>query len=496
MLVQFLEDEKAEPLLVFELERDIIFLDDLLKRFRMDEALTLGDELSALQRDMLDRLQKGDDPKELAKAVDQIEKLLRELQKKLASKNGEMPDSFVNSDAVKEMQKDDLSKKLSELREALKAGDTEKARKLAEEITKEIQKMMEKMEESAKSTRQGELSPEMKKLKELVEKAKSALSEQERIMDETRKISDEGSKNALREFEKRKDAFLALQERRLNEAERAASEILSKIPPEEMNVAGNPEKPDETPVKKQNEFFGSSRQTRQSLRENIGEAKERVKQAREKLGSLEEAAKEAVSGDREREDAITDKGKLGEKALSEIEKDIDSVLDSRKEYLPEGAKGQMKDLEGKEKTLSELIGEMESELSELQKKSPFVPGELPGLAGEAKKASGEAGKKLGEGDPFGSMPGQSGAIEKLSELAKSMEDAGEGMGREMEGSGGRGKKPGGGRDVDKSRVEIPGEKDAAEWKRFREEVLKEMRGGKFPKGYEEEVERYYERLIK
>ncbi|TAL16368.1 hypothetical protein EPN96_09550 [bacterium] len=495
-LGQFLEDEKTEPLLVFELERDIIFLDDLIKRLRMDEALTLGDELAALQRDLFDRLQKGDDPRELSRAVDQIEKLLRELQNKLASKNGEMPDSFVNSDAVKDMQKTGLAQKLAELREALKAGDTQKAAKLAEEIMNDIQKMMDKMGESAKKSREGEMSPEMKKLKELIEKAKTALAEQEKIMGETRKASDEATKNALAEFEKKKDSFLALQEKRINEADRSAGEILQKIPPEELNRSPDPEKPLETPIKKLNEVSGSSRQTRRALRENLGEARESVRQMKENLGGLKEAAKEAVSGDSERETSIDEKGANGEKALSEVEKDLQSVLDSRKDFVPEESKKQLKELSGKEKSLSERIGEMENELAELSKKTPFVGGNLPGIAGEAKKSSGEASMKMGEGDPFGSMPKQSGTIEKLSELAKSMEEAGEGMGGEMEGPGRGGKKPGGGRAVDKSRVEIPGEKDAAELKRFREEVLKEMRGGKFPKGYEEEVERYYERLIK
>jgi hypothetical protein len=55
---------------------------------------------------------------------------------------------------------------------------------------------------------------------------------------------------------------------------------------------------------------------------------------------------------------------------------------------------------------------------------------------------------------------------------------------------------GGGREVDRSRVEIPKEAEARELKAFREEVLKAMRRGQYPKDYEEDVEKYYERLIR
>ena len=54
----------------------------------------------------------------------------------------------------------------------------------------------------------------------------------------------------------------------------------------------------------------------------------------------------------------------------------------------------------------------------------------------------------------------------------------------------------GGQDVDRSRVEIPAEAEARQWRAFREEVLKAMREGNYPEEYEREVERYYERLIR
>jgi hypothetical protein len=45
-------------------------------------------------------------------------------------------------------------------------------------------------------------------------------------------------------------------------------------------------------------------------------------------------------------------------------------------------------------------------------------------------------------------------------------------------------------------VEIPKVMEARELRAFREEGLKAMRSGRYPKDYEEEVERYFERLIR
>jgi hypothetical protein len=107
----------------------------------------------------------------------------------------------------------------------------------------------------------------------------------------------------------------------------------------------------------------------------------------------------------------------------------------------------------------------------------------------------------GQGDPFGAVPQQGRALEQLAELGQQLQGARQQMMEGMQGQGMQmmrspGQRPGGGQDVDRSRVDIPREREARELRAFREEVLRAMRDGRYPEEYREDVERYYEGLIR
>ncbi|PLX41308.1 MAG: hypothetical protein C0608_05970 [Deltaproteobacteria bacterium] len=497
----YLSDSKNAQPLVGELERDILFIDDLIKNLRMEEALTLGDELSALQTDLFERMMMGEDTKALMEAVEQIENMLQEIFKKISSQEGEMPDSFANSDAVKDRPDDKMSSLLDELKEALEKGDRERAAKLAEELMETLNEWLQKLEGAAKESLDSEISPEMKELQALMGRVMEQMAEQERILGETRKLTDEAALEALRDFKEREEDWLAKQNKRIALIENNFRDMERLVDREAIHGKEVDQQLKDNYLSARKHFFDTGRALREELRNDLGGALARAKSYPDALGEVTKLTDEHVVAQPPKmtdEDAKKRYGELHQDAglaMEEIIKDLEELLEMREDYLKPAALEALKSLAEDEERLKQGIGDIEEALQSLSGKSPFIPDDLAKKAGEAGKSAGEAGKLMGGGAPFASLPGQGMTIQKLSELAKGMEDASNGA-KQGAGSSGGGNRPHGQDGLDRSRVKLPAEEEAKQWRAFREDVLKRMREGNYPKNYEEEVERYYKRLIK
>ena len=111
--------EKGNPAHVSELERDVIALDDLVGKQRLEELLAVADEMAAT-RDRLKQLMAEYKKTHSAETKKEIERELRELERKLAELAqkaqrlaSELPDQFLNKEA---MGDNDLQKKLDQVR--------------------------------------------------------------------------------------------------------------------------------------------------------------------------------------------------------------------------------------------------------------------------------------------------------------------------------------------------------------------------------------------
>jgi len=194
-----------------------------------------------------------------------------------------------------------------------------------------------------------------------------------------------------------------------------------------------------------------------------------------------------------------------ESGLAEIEalaERLDELLGGSPSGLSEEALQQLSALGDRQNQLGQDTGEFERKLGDALKKLPFLSPATPEMAGQAGKSMKKASDQLQGGDKPGAMGSESRALEGLSGIAKEFRQARKKMQSSMSGQSGFRMvgRPGGhgsqGQEVDRSRVEIPEEMEARELKGFREDVLKAMRDGRYPKDYEKDVETYYEKLIK
>ncbi len=509
---------KGEPFRVetiTELERSIIFLDELMRQLSMEQVLGLGEELSALQRDLFDRLRSGESPESLMEAVSNIEKLLSAMVQKLSS-NSTMPDGFANSDAVNKGTDSKLSDMLKELKEAIRRGDNERAAELAEELMEMLNQWLDELDEAADMEMAGSSDPMMKKLGELSQKVLEAMAEQERVLGDTRTIADKATGQTVEKLKEMINEFKQRQQKRLAQINRNSAAIERQAPRREGGVhsgemAGL--------LEKRTELNQLVRQAGRDLEDAISRVAQEARMIEEKVRELQdevmgliddegegaktdaEESKHQAKQQAKKRDDITRNADEAAKAAREIAEDIESLLADRTESLDQLSREQLDNLSGDQAQLGEMIGEIESELTELAGQSPMIGPGLGGKAGEARQSSGKAQGRLGQHDPFGAMPQESSVLESLAQLSGEMEQSMKNM---------QGQKPGGqkpsmmrrgqrgrnGRDVDRSRVEIPGEAEARALKAFREDVLKAMREGRYPKEYKREIERYYEGLIR
>lgn len=162
-----------------------------------------------------------------------------------------------------------------------------------------------------------------------------------------------------------------------------------------------------------------------------------------------------------------------------------------------------KELSAQESELSGKTGGLQRKLRSASERLSFLGGGAAEKAEAARSEMDSAAGGLEGGDMPGAAGSERGAIERLSEAAGELQKASMAMSMAMGGGGGKFRlfKPGQegegeGMGVKRGHVEIPAEAEMRELRGFRERVMKAMREGKYPKGYESEVESYYKRLIK
>lgn len=490
----WLLDHKAgKPSLIAELERDIIFLDRLARELEMEQALDMGAELTSIQQDLMSMLRRGEDTDTLLKAVDQIGKMISEISEKLARRD-ELPDDFANADAVRDPPSDSLGEMLKDLKKALREGDRKKAAELAEKIMKELDKWMSDLEKAADQSGDSELSG---KLDELSEKISRAMAEQERIIGQTRKTADASSRRMLEEMKDKIEAIKKNVRQKLEEISRdtLVTEVMAGRNLNSLQDGGKKEELARSFTKDRDEIRRMIKEMGFVLDASLGDALKTALGLKERIQSFGHAASEITAETPEAGEVARLSGN-STRLADEIIKDLRSIFAQRKEKITGKEKEELEGLSGNQKKLTSEIKEIEEKFNKLAKESPFI-GNGPGKkAGQAGQSSGRAGTRLGEHDPYGAGEPQMETMEKLGELAGDMEKMksgsrpGGGMPRGQRRGGGQG------RNVDRSHVEIPGESDAEQLRKLREEVMKTMREGRYPEKYREEVERYFEGLIR
>ena len=202
---------ETNPRHVLEMEKDALALADLVERQRLEQLLTLSDEL-AEARDRLKQLL-GDykknrteaGRKEIEKQIHQLERKLAELAAKAARLQGEVPDEFINRDAL---ASEDMQKQLDSLKEMLDKGDVDQAMETLRKLSAQLDKMAQSIEGDLRGFRGERFSAEEKALSELENKLSDLEHDQRQLQSETDELVGKQREEMKRLGKDRVEPFL------------------------------------------------------------------------------------------------------------------------------------------------------------------------------------------------------------------------------------------------------------------------------------------------
>src|SRR5262249_25751964 len=141
---------------ITELERDVLLLDDLLGRQRLEQLLAITDEMNearARLKQLLTDYKKTRSEatkKEIEREIRELERRLGELADKARSLQGEVPDEFLNSEA---MGRNDMQGRLDKLRDLLEKGEIDKAMAELERLSQSLDNLQKGLEGDLKGFR-------------------------------------------------------------------------------------------------------------------------------------------------------------------------------------------------------------------------------------------------------------------------------------------------------------------------------------------------------
>ncbi len=155
---------------VAELERDVLLLDDLVDRQRMEELLAVADEMAKARdrlKGLLEQYRKTRSEavrRDIERELRALERRLAELGQKMSRLSGEVPDEFLNREA---MGDGDMQKRLDSIKSLLDKGDVDQAAQELARLSQTLDKMVSTLEGDLRGFRGERFSAEEKALSEL-----------------------------------------------------------------------------------------------------------------------------------------------------------------------------------------------------------------------------------------------------------------------------------------------------------------------------------------
>jgi hypothetical protein len=510
---------REHPRHVAELERDTLLIDDLLGRQRLEELLRIGDEMTAT-RDRLKKLlaeyKKTGDPalkRKIAEELAELERKLAELAQKAQHLAGEVPDQFLNPAA---MGKNDAKDAMAKIREMLDKGDVDKAMAELERLSSQLDGMMSSMEGDLQGFRSERFSEEERQLAELEDQLAELAHDEEEIRKEAAELQQRAQKGRSDE-----EAKLEPHLKRLRKQAEELKRQVGEVDPRSM------------PSWDQDDI-AKAKQRANDIDRNLGagdiaEARSLARRTADQLDALANDARDALERgargfqkiDRPGLERARQQLKEGLKTARELAADLERLAPRSPQVAsaPEDQK-RMQDLAERQRATRRRAQEVARKLEQMRRNAgqpeqstpegsapnanPMMSApEAPGRAGqEGQGQPGEASRPLMRAlrdaeDHMGraeSQMRQSDADNAESEAREALDRLSEAK-RQLRNERRPRNEGAGARQATKEPVRIPG---AEEWKppkEFRQDILDAMKRGA-PRGWEEQVKRYYEELVK
>jgi len=460
---------------ILELEKDVLLLDDLIGRQRLEDLASVGRELTEAHHrleDLLSRYAATKDEalrRQLEREVRDLRARIGELAQKMAAlkSRNDVPDEWRNLPDTKELA--ERAKKLDEL---LAEGDPSEISRALDELGKDLHSLRRMLDENAEGFGAERFPQENRVVSDLMKKIGDLEGDERSLAGETHALSEKQEA----EIEKRVRGQMAEWLRKENEKVDRLRQRLGQI------KTGDPENALSEEVERARE---STRQLKRLFAErDLAEAKDEADRAAASLDRATERLdqsgglrrKQGKPGEAARADATADLGEA--RALTkEIGDDVRALLPKPEETLsPEERE--------RAQTQASRQGEIGDRTTDTGKEAGKRLGKLPGLENAEEDLRGaaeqmrQAAEHLRKSEAKQAGAAERNAAERLAKLRDAMQE------RSM-----------GGTRNQRDPVRIPGADESSAPRAWRQELLDAMKE-KAPEHFRDDVRRYYEELVR
>jgi Domain of unknown function (DUF4175) len=494
-----------------EEEKDVLYLEDLLDRSRLEAMQELGKELSASRRELarlaekLRKAQDEDTKKELLSEVERLRERIQDLMSRMAELAKGIQDEHLNREAAESMQKEqDLLGQLSDIQKKLQNGKIEDALKQLDKLSQQLEKLEKDLQQKAGQQQSGQYAQEAKALREAADQLREMQAKEQDLEKKTAQLRKEMQSQARKKFEQKGGTQLA---KELKEKAEAARKSIAQIDPKVAEHLGL----EDTLDMAQGRASDLSRALDANDFDEALDLAERSERAVETLQGrlgMEDQVAQRYPGF-SRDPAGVRKSLRG---ASDAQQPLQQIVQQLQEALPREGQGmsqeqmqRMRQQAQEQGRLKDQLGKIRDQLGEVGKKVPIFGPQHEQMLQQAQEGMNGAEQRLYRGEPRGAQAGEQQAVEKLSQfqdamekLAKQAGKAGGQGGMPMpwgEPTGEGGEEEGADDGVRHDKVEIPDAESSRAPAEFRKELLDAMKQTP-PEKFKERVKQYYEELVK
>jgi hypothetical protein len=468
--------------LVEELENDALLLADMIGRAQIEDAAAIARELDDLRRQMvslLEELRRADTPEArqaLMAAIARAQARMRELSQRLAQMSRDVPQDYVNYDALPAEETEDA---LEALRQAVERGDLDAAAQQLNELQRQIDSIAKALGGGMESFAEARFGPRERALAEALDALAGLEAEQHQLARSSSDVRREAAERALSETGADSEAAA---QRLAQQAERVRRQL---------DAVGR-----DGPVDR--EAFDRARQRMVDVQDSLatGDLGEARRMAEEASSDVEDLSRdldlsalmfpgaEGATAEAARE------ARQAAEQLRDLRRSIDRAIPRVGDFVGEPGQRRMRDDAARQREAAEAAGQLAEQLEAGPDGTPLSPEAAEGVR-EAREAMERGRRSLERRDPIDASREQEDAARRLTELREQLEREQQ---QRQQGGGGGGEGGDGGFDF-REPVRIPGADEFEGPMEMRRHLLDAMREGA-PSGYEDAVRRYYEELLR
>jgi DNA repair exonuclease SbcCD ATPase subunit len=475
-------------------ERDVLYLESLLDRQRIEEIRELTAALARDQRELaqlIERFQATSDPalrEQILRQVSALRQRINELMRLRTEMMRAVHDEHFNAESLREQaRQQDMGAALDEIEKLLREGKTDEALARLQQLQAQTEAQMRDADQQL-----GRPDPELvKRYRDFAESLKSTREEQARVASETKSVRDRYQEQ-LRERLKARGSGLKESMRRDTEA---VAQDYRKVRPGELGPRS-----DRSLEHAQSELENLKNALRSDdfdlaaeAARSAGQAADEINRDAEQQRALNEAYRNPPDI-REQSKKMAQRMEQDAQKLHDIQRKLQQLFPPAGSQLSPADRQRLQKLGQEQRGLERRAQELTQKMQQLNQLAPIFGEQSGEQLQQAGEQMGSAAERLEGRDPSRGYGDQKAALDRLEQLEQQMQQSQRGGGRGglplpmfsgREGEGGN----------DPQKVEIPEADPGGSLQDFRKDLLDAMKQGT-PERYREQVKSYYEELVK